>query len=184
MLVSSVILFNQTDFDRRLRHYFADSAPCDISYILGLDYVGVFTDPGDVMEIKLDPALSEEENVRIVIGKCEDILYPQLEKITEETVPLPADEVMSLLNKGKTLTEVMEQSGKKKISNKYIIIRTGLNNNTLVLREVSTGVKTVYKLLYMPVLKFLELLEDRKYTEATAYEYLLKNSQIMAAKTE
>ena len=182
MLVSSEITFNQADFDRRLRHYFSESAPCYIRYAIGFDYISVCEDPGEWIEIKLNRDFSEEENVRLVVENCEEYLYPRLVKVTSEVIPLPTDEVTSLLNKGKTLIEIMEKASQRRKEFWLIITRIGLNNNTLVLRDKNTGVKTIYELLYMPVFKFLEWLKEGKYTSETGYEYLLKNSRITAAK--
>lgn len=183
MLVSSEILFNQAEFDRRLRHYFSDSAPCAVSYALGMSDVSVFTDPGEPLKIELDPSLPVEENIRLVIDGCEKHLYPQIAKATEETVPVPADEVTSLLNKGMSLIDIMDRAGKQKKRKWFVIIRVGLNNNTLVLRESGTEIKTVYELLYIPVLKYLERLRNGAYSPETAYDYLVGNSRIMALKS-
>jgi len=127
MLISSGLLFNQADFDRRLRHYFSDSAPCAVNYKIGLNYVSVLTDRGKSLAIELKSDLSAEENARLVIEKCEDSLYPRVARVSEVTIPLPAGEAVSLLNKGKTLIEIIEKIDKRKKKQFLIVTRIGLN---------------------------------------------------------
>ena len=73
MFVSSEIVFNQVDFDRRLRRYFFESAPCVVSYSIGLDYVTVSAGTRNIT-VELSRKLSEEENSRLVIDECEKSL--------------------------------------------------------------------------------------------------------------
>lgn len=170
--------FNQADFERRLRHYFSDSAPCVIHYKLNLDTIEV-TDAereGPVVTVKLDANASEEENVRIVIQEAEKVLYPILAEIVEEPDPVDPEEVVRLVSKGIPLVEAMASAKKRVVKKEFRIVRIGLNNNTIVLKQGNT--KKIYHLLYIPVLKFLELLSNGKYTPENGYDYLIKNSSL------
>jgi len=173
--------FNQSDFERRLRHYFSDSAPCAVRYRLNLDSVEVEnTDkPDSVITVKLDASASEEENVRLVILECEKNIYPVLVQVTEEAEPVEPEEVVRRVSSGMTLVEAMASSKKRTIRKEYRIIRIGINNNTIVLKH--EGERKIFELSYITALKFLELLNTR-YTPESGYDYLIKNSQIKEAE--
>jgi hypothetical protein len=168
--------FNQVDFERRLRHYFSDSAPCVIHYKLNLDTIEVEDTEreGSAITVKLDVNASEEENVRIIIQEVENALYPVLAEVTEELEPVEPEEVVKKVERGIPLVEAMVSSKKRIIRKEFRIVRVGLNNNTIVLRQDS--VRKVYELRFMPVLKFLELLSNGRYTPESGYDYLIKNS--------
>ena len=171
--------FNQADFERRLRHYFSDSAPCVIRYRLHLDTIEVMA--GDqvdnVITIKLNARASEEENVRIIIQEAEKALYPSLAEIVEEPDLVDSESVIIQVSKGVSFVEAMASSSKTRVVRKeYRILRIGLNNNTIVLKQGS--MRKVYHLLYIPVLKFLEFLSSGKYTPENGYDYLIKNSSV------
>jgi hypothetical protein len=170
--------FNQTDFERRLRHYFSDSAPCVIRYKLNLDSVEISDAEREDSSIvvKLDGNASEEENVRIVIQKTENALYPILVEVVEDLEPVMPEEVVRQVSKGVPLVEAMVSSKKRIIRKEFRIVRVGLNNNTIVLKQ--NGSKKIYQLLYIPVLKFLEFLANGKYTPESGYDYLIKNSSL------
>jgi hypothetical protein len=173
--------FNQADFERRLRHYFSDSAPCVIRYKLNLDTVEVMDAEreGSAVTVKLDANASEEENVRIVIQEAEKTLYPILAEVVEEPEPVEPEEVVRQVSKGIPLIEAMASAKKRVVRKEFRIIRVGLNNNTIVLKQGS--VREVYHLLYVPVLKFLEFLSNGKYTPESGYDYLVKNSSLKEA---
>jgi hypothetical protein len=176
--------FNQLDFERRLRHYFSDSAPCVIYYKLNLDTVEVINAEreGSAITVKLDANVSEEENVRIVIQQAENALYPVLAEVVEEPEPVEPEEVVRKVEKGIPLVEAMVSSKKRIARKEFRIVRVGLNNNTIVLRQ--GGVRKVYELRFMPVLKFLELLSNGRYTDESGYDYLIKNSVIKETRDE
>jgi hypothetical protein len=176
MLLASKLSFNQAALNRRLKHYFADSAPCTIEYELGMSWVKICNiDNDSIIHFDLDPKVSEEANVRTIISKCEDEIYPFVAKPVEKVIPLPPDEIVTLLNKGKTFIEAMDMAEHQIVRNNYIITRIGLNNNTLVLRDLENESK-VYELKYMPALKFLEGLNEGKFTPETGYDYIMQNS--------
>jgi hypothetical protein len=170
--------FNQADFERRLRHYFSDSAPCVIHYRLGLDFIEVedAEREGSSIRIQLDPNASEEDNIRVIIEAVEDSLYPVVSETVEETDPVTPEEVFKKMERGVSLVDAMASAKKHIIKKEYRIVRIGLNNNTLVLKHDS--VKKIYELLYIPVLKFLELLSNGKLTADGGYDYLVKNSSL------
>jgi hypothetical protein len=170
--------FNQVDFERRLRHYFSDSAPCVIQYKLNLDTIEIMDAgrEGSAITVKLDANASEEENVRIIIREAENALYPVLVEVIEEPEPVEPEEVVRKVGKGIPLVEAMASSRNRVVRKKFRIVRIGLNNNTVVLRR--DGKKQVYELLFVPVLKFLELLSDGRYTPESGYDYLIKNSSL------
>jgi hypothetical protein len=172
--------FNQADFERRLRHYFSDSAPCVIYYKLNLDTIEIMDAEreGSAITVKLNADASEEENVRIVIQEAESALYPVLAEIIEEPEPVEPGEVVRKVGKGVPFVEAMASSKNRAIRKEFRIVRVGLNNNTVVLRR--DGAKEVYELRFIPVLKFLELLSSGKYTPESGYDYLVKNSLIKA----
>ena len=177
MLLSYGRTFNQADFERRLRHYFSDSAPCHVSYELGLDSVKVVNAdrPGCDVTVKLDAGASEEENVRIVVQECEKSLYPVLVEVVEEPEPVEPDVVIKRVSSGIPLADAMASSRKRVVRREFRIARIGLNNNTVVVRQ--GGERKVYKLLYIPVLKYLEFLQNGKYTPESGYDYLVKNGK-------
>jgi hypothetical protein len=168
--------FNQANFERRLRHYFSDSAPCVIYYKLNLDTIEVedVERKGSAVVIKLNANISEAENVRIVIHEAEKNLYPILTEVSEEQEPVDPEKVVRQIEKGVPLAEAMASVKKRLVRKVFKIVRVGLNNNTVVLEHDDE--KRVYQLLYVPVLKYLELLGNGKYTSETGYDYLIKNS--------
>jgi len=124
--------------------------------------------------VKLDAGASEEENVRIVVLECEKTIYPTLVHSYEEPEPVDPEEVLRRVSSGVPLVEAMISNKKRVIEKRFRVSRIGINNNTIVLK--SDGEQLIYELLFMPVFKFIELL-NTKYTPETAYEYLIKNSQ-------
>jgi hypothetical protein len=184
MLAGYERTFNQADFERRLRHYFSDSAPCVIRYRINLDTVDVMDAErkGSSVTVKLDAGASEEENVRIVIQEAEKALYPCLAEVAEEPEPVEAETVVRQVSKGVPLVDAMASSSRKRVVRKeYRIVRIGLNNNTVVLKQGSARI--VYHLLYIPVLKFLEFLSNGKYTPESGYDYLSRNSVVKESET-
>jgi len=172
--------FNQADFERRLRHYFSDSAPCTVYYKLNLDSIEIKnTDNGATVTVKLDAQASEEENVRIIIQECEKTVFPVLVHVFEEPEPVESEEVLRRVSGGMTLAQAMTPTEKRVIKKEFRIVRIGINNNTIVLKH--EGERTVYELLFIPVLKFLELLNTGKHTPESGYDYLIRNGQRDAA---
>jgi len=169
--------FNQADFERRLRHYFSDSSPCTVHYRLNLNTVDVTNKDkaGSTITVRLDENASEEENVRIVVQECEKHIYPSLVHAVEETEPVDPEEVVRRVSKGTPFIDAMASAEKRVVRKEFRIIRIGINNNTIVLKH--EGECVVYELLFIPVLKFLELLNAGKYTPESGYDYLMKNSQ-------
>ena len=184
MLIFSEKLFDQSDFNKRLSNYFSESAPCYIQYKLNMDSVeitrvNINNDDKLSINVHLNSSLSEEENIRIIIEECENKLYPKLIKEVEETIPLPPEKISTLLNKGKSLIEIMEMAEKRIVNHYFIIKRIGINNNTLVLKDTVSKETTVYNLLYITVLKYLEILMEGKYDSKSGYVYLINNSEVL-----
>jgi hypothetical protein len=135
---------------------------------------------GSAITVKLDANASEEENVRIVIQEAENALYPMLAEVIEEPEPVEPEEVVRKVEKGIPLVEAMVSSKKRVVRKEFRIVRVGLNNNTVVLGQ--GDVRKVYELRFMPVLKFLELLSNGRYTSESGYDYLIKNSSIKVSE--
>ncbi|MDR1147610.1 MAG: hypothetical protein LBK66_03150 [Spirochaetaceae bacterium] len=138
MLNSFVKTFDCSGFERKLKHYFSDTAPIYADVELRLKEVRVFSGGKPCVLVPVDDNDSVKENVGRVIRYCERFLYPRMLAVAEQPVSLPDSRVKEMLFQGFSLGQIREKRVKK-IWKLFIITRFNTAKNSIDYKEESTG---------------------------------------------
>jgi hypothetical protein len=137
MLKSFESLFDYSDFEKKLKHYFSDTSPIYAEVSVSLQMVCVIYN-GLKVQIPVDGTLGVKENVNQVILSCESFLYPRMIDIVEQPVSLSEERVKELLLQGLSLDQIHAKQIKK-VQKVFIITRFNTSRNSLDFKEEATN---------------------------------------------
>jgi hypothetical protein len=150
MLNSFTRIFDYSDFEKKLRHYFTDSAPINADVTIGLREVRISCRSFLSVACGIDENLNTVENVKNVINACIDNLYPKMIVSEKETLPFTDEQKKALLLQGLTVEQIHEKE-KRRNWVRYILIRFNEHGSTIDYIEETT--KARYRAhLYQPLM--------------------------------
>ena len=182
MFKSFDVAFNYSDFLKKLKHYFSDTAPIYAEVKIKFDCIVVSNDEID-LEIPfstLAKTNDAKEVVNQIVEKCEIALYPKMVDITEQHIHIPEDRKREMLMQGYSI----EQIRKKQLLtiNKYFVItRFNFAKNSIDFRELPVG-KTFRAFIHRPLLMVRDhILTLSKLSQVKQYELyrvITENSKV------
>jgi hypothetical protein len=150
MLNSFTRIFDYADFEKKLRHYFVDSAPINADVIIGLRGVKVSCRSFLSVMFGIDEDISPIENVKNIIDTCIKNLYPKMVVSEKETIPFTDEQKKELLLQGFNIEQIHEKE-KRRTWVRYILIRFNEHRSTIDYIEETT--KARYRAhLYQPLM--------------------------------
>jgi hypothetical protein len=184
MLNSFEILFDYSDFEKKLKHYFQDTAPIYADVELRLGEVQISCKGGLAIKVFLDEEIGITENIGRIIGYCEQSLYPKMLDITEQFVAASEEQIKRMLFQGFTLDKIHEKQIKK-TGRKFIITRFNTGKNSIDYKEEPAG-RLFRAHLNRPLITFrdniLQLAGNGQNGMKELYRIIIKNSQIEELK--
>jgi hypothetical protein len=138
MLNSFVKIFDCSDFEKKLKHYFSDTAPVYADIEMGLKEVRIFRDGKPCVHVPVSDSDSVKENVGRVVSYCEHFLYPRMLSVEERPVDLSDSRVKEMLFQGFTLDQIHGRRIKK-AGKQFIITRFNTAKNSIDYKDESTG---------------------------------------------
>jgi hypothetical protein len=180
MLESFDRVFDYSDFENKLRHYFSDSSPIHAHIEIKLNRVRITSGGKLTVQTSLDEDAGVKENIARIINICEQSLYPKMIDLSEQTVELTEHQKKELLFQGFTLDQIHEKQIKK-IWKRFIITRFNSSRNSIDYKEESTG-KLFRAHLNRPLAmcrdNLLRLSEGGQDGMRELYQFILNNSKI------
>jgi hypothetical protein len=179
MLNSFTRIFDYSDFEKKLRHYFIDSAPINADVTIGLRSVQVSCRSFPSIECGIDESTSVIENVKNIISTCTDNLYPKMIVSKKETFYFTDEQKKALLLQGFNVEEIHKKE-KRRTWVHYILIRFNEHGSTIDYVEEIT--KARYRAhLYQPLI----IVKDKIWTLASGgregmeelYRYIMSISK-------
>jgi hypothetical protein len=150
VLNSFIRTFDYSDFEKKLRHYFTDSAPINADVVVGLQDVRISCQSHLSVSCGIDEKLSGEKNVQNIISACTDNLYPKMIVSEKEILPFSDEQKKALLLQGFTVEQIHEKE-KRRTWIRYVLIRFNEHGSTIDYIEETT--KTRYRAhLYQPLM--------------------------------
>jgi hypothetical protein len=179
VLNSFIRVFDHSDFEKKLRHYFADSAPINADIIVGLQDVRISCQSRLSVSCGIDEKLSTAENVKNIINTCIDNLYPKMIVSEKETIPFTDEQKKVLLLQGFTVEQIHEKE-KRRTWVRYTLVRFNEHGSTIDYIEEST--KAQYRAhLYQPLMivkdKILALAFGGREGMEELYRYIMSISK-------
>lgn len=159
MICQSEKKFDYSAFEKKLRHYFSDSAPCEVSYTLGLKTIRVSRETNlGVKEVvvPLDEDKSVSDMIHEIILSCEVSVYPTFIREECSQIDLSTEDKEKLIAKGFNPIEILMSKKERIVQHLLVLSRMSVDSNHFVLRDPKTNERFLYRLKYMPVLIFLE----------------------------
>jgi hypothetical protein len=150
MLNSFTRTFDYSDLEKKLRHYFTDSAPINADVVIGLRDVQISCQSCLSISCGINEKVSVIENVKNMISVCIDHLYPKMIVSEKEIIPFTDEQKKALLFQGFTV-EQMHEKEKRRTWVRYILIRFNEHGSTIDYIEETT--KFRYRAhLYQPLM--------------------------------
>jgi hypothetical protein len=179
MLNSFTRIFDYSDFERRLRHYFTDSAPINVDITIGLRDVRISCQSRLSIACGIDENRSVAKNVKDIINACVDNLYPKMIVSEKEILPFTDEQKKALLLQGFTVEQIHEKE-KRRAWVRYIMVRFNEHGSTIDYIEETT--KARYRAhLYQPLMmvkdKILTLASGGREGMEELYRYIMSISK-------
>jgi hypothetical protein len=150
MLNSFTRTFDYPDFEKKLRHYFTDSAPINADIVVGLRDVRISCQPRLSITCGIDEKFNVIENVKNIIGACIDNLYPKMIVSEKKVLPFTDDQKKALLLQGFTIEQIHKKEARLAWA-RYILFRFNERGSTIDYIEEAT--KARYRAhLYQPLM--------------------------------
>jgi hypothetical protein len=161
MLNSFIRVFDYSEFEKKLKHYFTDSAPINVDIVIGLHHVQITSYRSFLStSCEIHENLSVTENIKNIINACIDNLYPKMIISEKETLPFTDEQKKVLLLQGFTVEQIYEKE-KRRTWMRYTLVRFNKHRSTIDYIEEST--KIIYRAhLYQP----LTMVKDKIWTLA------------------
>jgi hypothetical protein len=179
MLNSFNRIFDYYDYEKKLRHYFADSAPISADITIGLREINVSCRTGGAVSCEVDDKLSVAENVKKIIDACIESVYPKMFFSEKVTVPFTDTQKKYLLMQGLSIEQIHEKEQKRHCVY-FTIVRFNEHGSAIDYVDVNAGTRFrahLYKPLMLVKDKIWELAScDREGSEAL-YRYLMSISK-------
>jgi hypothetical protein len=179
VLNSFARIFDYSDFEKKLRHYFTDSAPINADIIVGLREVRVSCQSRLSVACGIDEGLSAAENIKNIINVCADNLYPKMIVSEKEFLPFTDEQKKALLLQGFSVEQIHEKE-KRRTWVRYIMVRFNEHGSTIDYIEETT--KSRYRAhLYQPLMmvkdKILTLASGGREGMEELYRYVMSISK-------
>jgi hypothetical protein len=179
MLNSFIRTFDHSDFEKKLRHYFIDSAPINSDVVLGLREVHISCPPNLTGSCEIQENLGVKENIETIIDSCVHSLFPKMLVAGIEDAPLTEEQKKTLLMQGFSIEQIMGKE-KKRTWVRYVIIRFNEHGSTIDYTEETTGAR--YRAhLYQPLMmvrdKIWKLASSGREGMEELYHYLMSISR-------
>jgi hypothetical protein len=179
MINSFTRKFDYSDFEKRLKHYFTDSAPINADIVIGLREVGISCGSGIPVSCRIDEYLDTKKNVERVINACIKSLFPKMIVAEEKYFPFSEEQKKSLLMQGFSIEQIIIKE-KKRIWDRYVLIRFNEYESTVDYVKESTG--TRYRAhLYQPLTlikdKIWKLAEEGREGMEKLYRFIISESK-------
>jgi hypothetical protein len=153
--------FDYSDFERKLRHYFIDSAPINADVVVETHNVKICCQSRLSVLWRIDENLSATENIKRIIDICIENLYPKMATFKKETIPFADEQKKALLLQGFSIEQIHEKE-KRRIWVCYTLIRFNEHGSTIDYIEETT--KARYRAhLYQPLI----MVKDKIWTLAS-----------------
>jgi hypothetical protein len=142
--------FDYSDFDKKLKHYFTDSAPINADVSIGLREVRISCRSRLSVSCGIDEEFSVEENIKNIINACIDNIYPKMIASENELVLFSDEQKKALLLQGFSVEQIHEKE-KRSAWVRYIMIRFNEHGSTIDYIEEITRAR--YRAhLYQPLM--------------------------------
>jgi hypothetical protein len=142
--------FDYSDFEKKLRHYFTDSAPINADVVVETHDVKISCQSHLSVLCGLDENFSATENIKHIIDICIDNLYPKMIVSEKETILFTDEQKKALLLQGFNIEQIHEKE-KRRTWERYILIRFNEHGSTIDYIEETTKAK--YRAhLYQPLM--------------------------------
>jgi hypothetical protein len=150
MLNSFTRTFDYAEFEKKLKHYFSDSAPINADVVLGHKDVQVSCQSGVRVSCDIAGNLDAGENVRRVVNTCTVALYPKMLVAGTENLTFSEEQKKSLLLQGFSVEQIREKE-QKRTWLRYTLVRFNEHGSTIDYIEELTGIR--YRAhLYQPLI--------------------------------
>jgi hypothetical protein len=180
VLNSFVTRFDYLDLEKKLKHYFSDTAPIYADVELRLKDVRVSYGGKLTVQVSVDDNVGVKENISRIIKYCEQSLYPKMLNITELSINLSEDRIKEMLFQGYTLDQIHEKQIKK-AWNRFTITKFNTSKNSIDYFEESTG-KLFRAHIHRPLITFrdtiLRLANSGQDGMQELYHLIIDNSQV------
>jgi hypothetical protein len=152
--------FDYSDFDKKIRRYFTDSAPINADITIGLGEVQISCRPRLSVSYGIDEKISVIENIKNIINICIDNLYPKMIVSEKGVLPFTAERKKALLLQGFSVDQIHEKE-KRSAWIRYTIIRFNEHGSTI--DYIEEAAKSRYRAhLYQPLM----MVKDKIWTLA------------------
>jgi hypothetical protein len=131
-------VFDYLDLEKKIVHYFKDTAPILAKVELRVGEVRVICGDNKPLRAFIEDKLSVKENVYQIVHSCEQVLYPKMLNKFEQVMPFSDARIKELVIQGFSLEQVHEKEIKKN-HRWFTITRFNTKRNTVVYRDGSTG---------------------------------------------
>jgi hypothetical protein len=132
--------FDYSDYEKRLRHYFSDSAPINADITIGLRKVRVSCHDGGSVSCEIDDKLSVFENIKKVIDTCVENIYPRMAFYREAYSPFSDEQKKGLLMQGLSLDKIHEMEHPR-LWVCFILVRFNERGSTIDYVQRLTGTR-------------------------------------------
>jgi hypothetical protein len=150
MLNSFTRTFDYAEFEKKLKHYFSDSAPINADVVLGHKDVQVSCQSGMKVSCDIIGSLGPKENVKRIVDVCIANLFPKMIVAGTESVSFTDDQKKLLLMQGFSVEQIHKKE-QRRTWIRYILVRFNEHGSMIDYIEESTGVR--YRAyLYRPLM--------------------------------
>lgn len=180
MLGTLDIEFDHSDFQRKLRHYFMDSAPIDVDLVIRANSV-LARVPSTSREVEyfLQPEKSVKDNIHDFVELCESSIYPKLEKETFIKRTLSIEERKQFLIQGLTLEDI-EHKSLVKSTKELFIARISAPSMTMIIKSLDGEIYLAR--FQQPLIRLMKELNCM--TPSERYTYILSHSEVKDISNE
>jgi hypothetical protein len=179
MLNSFTRTFDYAELEKKLKHYFSDSAPINADVVL--NHKDVQVSCRDSLKVSCDiiGSLDAKENVRHVVDLCTDTLFPKMIVAGTENLSFTEEQKKSLLMQGFSVEQIHEKE-QRRMWVRYILTRFNEHGSTIDYIEESTGVRYrahLYQPLMMVKDKIWKLASSGREGMEELYRFLMSVSK-------
>jgi hypothetical protein len=179
MLNSFTRQFDYFDFEKKLRHYFTDSAPINADIILGLNTLQISCQSKRIISIEVDERQSVKENISTIINACVDSLFPRMIISKKENLFFADEQKKALLIQGFSVEQIHEKE-QRRTWIRYTLVRFNEHGSTIDYIEEAAKVRYrahLYQPLMMVKDKIWKLASGGREGMEELYRYIMSISK-------